>query len=94
MFHCLYIPSCIISLQRDNHLPSLSLPVDVKPVSGQMCIGDMLQQLQANQPLGIGKLPALSLPSLLKGDSSFTKRDDFSTATGGGTMPYMYVVLE
>ncbi|XP_065909963.1 uncharacterized protein [Dysidea avara] len=74
----------LTSFQRDNHLPSLSLPVDVKPVSGQMCIGDMLQQLQANQPLGIGKLPALSLPSLLKGDSSFTKRDDFSTATGGG----------
>jgi len=78
-------------LQRDSHLPSSSLPVDIKPVSGQVCIGDMLQQLQANQPLGVGKPPALSLPSLLKSDSTLTKRDDF---TGGGTVVFVNVELE
>jgi len=78
-------------LQRDNHLPSSSLPVDVKPVSGQVCIGDMLQQLQANQPPGVGKPPALSLPSLLKSDSTLAKRDDFSIA---GTVAFVYIILE
>jgi len=42
----------------------------------------MLQQLQANQPLGVGKAPALSLPSVLKSDLTLAKQEDFSIASG------------
>ena len=52
----------------------------------------MLQQLQANQSLGVGKPPALSLPSLLKSDSTLTKQDDFTGE--GGTVVFVNVVLE